>query len=205
MTDESRPDPFLVADHPGLDFLNSTCAPWGEPIEWIADGADLLAWMEAAGLLSAPEAAHLREAHHGEALDAAAAEARALREWFRGFVLARQGAPLDASALEDLSGLNRILERDRSWRGIAAEGGALRWTHARRWDRAQDALLPLAEAMGDLVCEADFALVRQCEGPSCTMQFLDTSKNRRRRWCSMAVCGNRAKAAAFRARKGKGG
>ena len=48
--------------------------------------------------------------------------------------------------------------------------------------------------------EKDFSLVRKCEGEGCTLWFLDLSKAHARRWCSMAVCGNRAKAAAHRAR-----
>ena len=41
MTVALRPDPFLTADNPALDFLNSICAPWGEDIEWIENGDDL--------------------------------------------------------------------------------------------------------------------------------------------------------------------
>lgn len=52
----------------------------------------------------------------------------------------------------------------------------------------------------DLVCHADFRLIRACEGTACTLMFLDRTKAHARRWCSMAVCGNRAKAAAHRAR-----
>ena len=65
---------------------------------------------------------------------------------------------------------------------------------------AQDLLLPIAEAMGDLLCNVDFASVRKCESPACTLWFRDVSKNHTRRWCSMAICGNRAKAAAHRAK-----
>jgi predicted RNA-binding Zn ribbon-like protein len=54
--------------------------------------------------------------------------------------------------------------------------------------------------MADLVCDADFTMVKKCEGPTCTMLFLDTTKGHARRWCSMAVCGNRAKQASHRAR-----
>ncbi|WP_108260949.1 CGNR zinc finger domain-containing protein [Mangrovicoccus ximenensis] len=64
----------------------------------------------------------------------------------------------------------------------------------------QDLVIRIAEAAARLVGEADFRHVRNCEGPSCTLYFLDVSKNHRRRWCSMEVCGNRAKAAAFRKR-----
>jgi len=76
----------------------------------------------------------------------------------------------------------------------------LRWQARRGWHGPEVLLLPIAEAMGDLVCQKDFGLVRRCEGLGCTLWFLDVSKGHARRWCSMAVCGNRAKAATHRAR-----
>ena len=59
------------------------------------------------------------------------------------------------------------------------------------------------EAAADLACNADFRLIRACNGRACTLLFLDRTKAHGRRWCSMAVCGNRAKAAAHRARKSR--
>jgi predicted RNA-binding Zn ribbon-like protein len=61
-------------------------------------------------------------------------------------------------------------------------------------------LQPIADAIADLICHADFRLIRDCEGPVCTLKFLDRTKAHGRRWCSMAACGNRAKVAAFRTR-----
>jgi predicted RNA-binding Zn ribbon-like protein len=77
----------------------------------------------------------------------------------------------------------------------------LRLRRVRRWTTPEQLLLPLAEAIGDLVCNADFRLIRACEGAACSLTFLDRTKAHARRWCSMAVCGNRAKAAAHRARE----
>ncbi len=62
----------------------------------------------------------------------------------------------------------------------------------RRWESPDELLLPIAEAAADLVCSADFRLIRACEGHACTLLFLDRTKAHGRRWCSMAVCGNRA-------------
>jgi len=70
----------------------------------------------------------------------------------------------------------------------------------RRWTSPDQLLQPIAGAIADLVCDADFRLIRVCEGSACTLMFLDRTKAHARRWCSMAVCGNRAKAAAYRAR-----
>ena len=54
----------------------------------------------------------------------------------------------------------------------------------------------LAEAAARLLTEKDLDLVRRCENPACVLHFYDTSKNHRRRWCSMDLCGNRMKVAA---------
>jgi predicted RNA-binding Zn ribbon-like protein len=64
-------------------------------------------------------------------------------------------------------------------------------------------LHPIAEAAAALICNRDFRLIRSCEGAVCTLVFLDRTKAHARRWCSMAVCGNRAKAAAHRAKRAR--
>jgi predicted RNA-binding Zn ribbon-like protein len=207
---ESRPAPFFIGDDLALDFLNSVATPAGREIEWLASGGDLIAWLEQAHAVPAEIATHFRKQAGPRALDSVAAQARELREWFRAFVSSHGGKPLRERDLRELTPLNALLSRDQAFRQIdlagarAAENGeagrALRWQTRRNWDSLKTLLLPIAEAMGDLVCEKDFALVRKCEGPTCTLWFLDVSKAHARRWCSMAVCGNRAKAAAHRAR-----
>jgi predicted RNA-binding Zn ribbon-like protein len=62
-------------------------------------------------------------------------------------------------------------------------------------------LAPLAETAARLLVAGDFNLVRKCEHPDCTLCFYDRTKSHRRRWCSMAVCGNRHKVASFRRRQ----
>lgn len=207
MTDP-RPAPMFIADAPSLDFLNTAAAPWGSEIEWLGSGHDLLIWLEQAGLVEAAVGAAMRTNTIPGELDAVAAQARALREWFRSFVLARAGRPLGSDVLSELGPLNRLLERDEAFCEIVEDeapagtphhhGLHSRWN--RRWRTPDTLLLPLAQAMADLICNADFAMVKNCEGPTCTMLFLDTTKGHARRWCSMAVCGNRAKQASHRAR-----
>ena len=60
--------------------------------------------------------------------------------------------------------------------------------------------IAIAEALAQFVSEEDFLKVKACEGQACTLLFLDQTRGRRRRWCSMAICGNRAKQAAHRHR-----
>jgi predicted RNA-binding Zn ribbon-like protein len=68
-------------------------------------------------------------------------------------------------------------------------------------DTENAALLSLALSVDDLICSPSLAFVRQCDGDACGWLFVDTSKSRRRRWCDMSDCGNRAKARAFSERQ----
>lgn len=210
---DDRPPPLFIADALGLDFLNTIATPEDQPIEWLASGEDLLGWLEQAGLLLEQEAAGLRASAFPGELDAVAAQARALREWFRGFVLAHKGKPLTADVLDALQPLNHVLERDESFGAIAAVSGQrldqasdladvqrLEWRRRRRWRTPASLLLPIAQAMAEVICSADFGLVKECEGPNCTIVFLDTTRGHARRWCSMSACGNRAKQRAHRHR-----
>lgn len=205
----NRPPPMFLADSRGLDFLNTLAVPVDDEVEWLADGEDLLAWLEAAGLLGAEAAAEVRSAANPGELDATAAQARALREWFRGFVGQHRGRPLMRQALADLEPLNRLLSRDEAFCQVVpratAEGdestSALELVVQRRWRSPDTLLLPVAESLARLVSMADFTHVKHCEGPGCVLHFLDSTRHRNRRWCSMAVCGNRAKQAALRSRR----
>ena len=204
MTETDRPQPFIVADDPALDFLNTVAAPWGAEIEWLGDGRDFLAWLERLGLVPPDVSRGFRQTAAPEALDDVAAQARDLREWFRQFVAKHAGRPIAPTALADLDRINRLLARDEAYGQIetrAAPGASLHWRRHRRWRAPGDLLLPIAEAVGNAVCQADFERVKICENPTCTLWFHDISKNHTRRWCTMAVCGNRAKAAAHRAKR----
>ena len=94
-----------------------------------------------------------------------------------------------------------LLERDETFSRISGgDGGRLELRATRRWRSPESLLAPIAEALARFVCEEDFANVRACEGHNCTLMFADHTRRRARRWCSMAICGNRAKQAAHRDR-----
>lgn len=194
---QPRPDAYFVADHPALDFLNSVASPAGDAIEWLDDGPSYLGWLRRAFGLKVDVDFPLAR------LDAVAASARGLREWFRNFVEDHAGAPLQPSHARALSPLNEILADDHAREQIVAgtKDTPLLMRTQRDWDKPGDLLQPVAQAIADLLCHADFTQVRQCEGTGCTLWFLDVSKGHKRRWCSMAICGNRAKVAQHRARQ----
>jgi predicted RNA-binding Zn ribbon-like protein len=198
-----RPAPFLVAGHGALDFLNSRAAPDGVTTEWIADGNDLLSWLDAADMVDADTLQAYRTIETA-VLDQVAVDARELREWWRRFVGRHAGTKLRARALSELGPLNDLLATDRAFTAIerAAPSDDQPFTlrFDRQWDRPGDLLLAVGEIIADLVVNGDFALVKACAGPRCTLHFYDRTKAHSRRWCSMTVCGNRAKATTHRAR-----
>jgi predicted RNA-binding Zn ribbon-like protein len=201
----SRPPAIFVADAEGLDFLNSIATPVDTPLDWIEDGAGLLDWIEESGLIPPKALKHLRKHAMPGELDGVAAQARSLREWFRAFVDEHKGRPLNSTDLTALEPLNRLLERDESFKRIVAresgkdEGFTLQ--ASRRWRSPESILLPIAESLAQFICDEDFTHVKQCEGDHCTILFADHTRGRQRRWCSMAACGNRAKQAAHRERR----
>lgn len=212
LTMNTRPPAMFLADAPALDFLNSRAKPTSKQVDWLADGEDLLAWLEQARMLPPAAAAQMRAGAAPDELDRIAAQARELREWLRGFVERHRGRMLTEEALQELAPLNALLEQDQTYRVVGARepsvgaaddaapvSGLARLT-VRRWTSPATLLAPIADAMADLVCSADFTQVKHCESPTCTLIFHDTTQGRARRWCSMAVCGNRAKQAAYRAR-----
>lgn len=202
----SQPMPALfLADSLGLDFLNSVATPVDTPVDWLEDGDGLLRWLEQAQLVPQEVLRSARERAIPGEIDRLAGQARALREWFRGFVRQHKGRALQAADVAKLEPLNALLKRDERYSEIVAgsdsESPVFTLAQQRRWQSSDALLLPIAEAMARLVCDEDFAHVKACEGPTCTLLFADHTRGHARRWCSMALCGNRAKQAAHRARQ----
>jgi predicted RNA-binding Zn ribbon-like protein len=212
----TRPPPLFIADHLGLDFLNTIAVPVDAEVEWLTSGDDLLAWLGQAGLAPDNVLHDFRKSGVPGELDAIAAQARALRDWFKSFVHKHMGRPLEPAALDELEPLNQLLARDEEFGQIVfrdpphqpehgrdqekSEIGGLAWRPQRRWQSPASLLFPIARSLADLICTENFTYVKACEGPPCTLLFVDRTRGHARRWCSMAVCGNRAKQAAHRNR-----
>ncbi|MFZ1868109.1 MAG: ABATE domain-containing protein [Steroidobacteraceae bacterium] len=195
---------IFIGDAPGLDFLNSVATPDDTTIDWIDDGEGLLSWLEQARLVPADVLQKIRQQPVRGELDTIAAEARRLREWFRGFVLRHKGRPLALLDLAGLQPLNQLLGKDEAYYRLVLQPSgrpaALELQAMRHWRSPEVLLLPIAETLARLLCNEDFSNLRACEGPACTLLFADHTRGHVRRWCSMAICGNRAKQAAHRQR-----
>jgi predicted RNA-binding Zn ribbon-like protein len=178
--------PPVAADHPALDLLNTVANIDGKPLDsWTSDG-DVQQWLIRIGWLvrSAPQMQGLLK------------PARALREIVRNLIIDRK-----AGTRIDPARLNAFLAKAPSHSELVCDDGGLHVERRRHARTPEQVLVPVAEAAADLLAAGDFNLVRKCEDENCTMWFYDRTKSHRRRWCSMALCGNRHKVAAFRQRR----
>ena len=207
----SQPFPAIfIADSLGLDFLNSVATPVDVPVDWIDDGEGLLAWLDQAQLVPRATLDGIRDRAMPGELNKVAAQVRDLREWFRSFVRQNKGRPLTAAVLRELDPLNHLLERDEMYERLVArhdgvarqdgEGSRLALESLRRWRSPESLLQPIGEVLAILLTKEDFSHIKACEGPACTLLFADHTRGHTRRWCSMEICGNRAKQAAHRNR-----
>ncbi len=171
------------------------------PRELLLDYARLLEWGLQAGTVTRADARRLRRAAAGHSQAAAAAvdHARDVRDViFRVFSAVAGHRPVEAVAIDRLG---QMIARLSAKRRLTERAGAFEWTWPRATGEDLDCVLwPVVWSATDLLTGEDRDRVRECQGPGCAWLFIDTSKNHSRRWCDMAVCGNRAKAARFRNR-----
>jgi predicted RNA-binding Zn ribbon-like protein len=196
--------PLFLAGHLALDFINTTMSPGGTPIELIGDGAAFASWLVDAGVLDAAAAAHLKRRLGAAELDELAAEARRLRGWAAAWIARWHAAPTEPGAPDEpeLRRLNEWLEGATVLRQVVRQpDGTLAIVERRRGDAPGELLGALAAALADLVVHHARELVKPCDSAACTLWFLDRTRGHRRRFCSVAACGNREKVAAFRARQ----
>src|SRR5262245_23664758 len=151
-----KPPAIFISGSLGLDFLNTLATPVDTQVDWIDDGGGLLSWLEQAELVPAKAVKELKARAMPGELDAIAAQARSLREWFRGFVKARSGRRLGAEDLRELDPLNRLLGRDEQFAQVVAEptegASVLELTALRRWRTPESLLLPIAEEIARFLC-----------------------------------------------------
>jgi predicted RNA-binding Zn ribbon-like protein len=194
--------PLFLAGHPALDFLNTAFTPptGGESVEVIDDGQSFVAWLLEASLLNAASASRLKRRFGANALDEVAAEARKLRQWTSGWLARWRQAP-DEDYAAEIQRLNRLLEQGSCYREVVAAGARLKLVEHCRIDAARELLTLPAWQVALLVTGEEPALVKRCAGADCILWFVDRTKAHRRMFCSAALCGNRAKVAAFRERE----
>ncbi len=186
-------DRELAGGHLALDFANTAGVHGEQPeSEWLSGYGDLVWWGLRAGAVDEAEARALLGRSAGEAEEAAAVFARAvaLREAvYRVFSPICHGA---CAAEADLAVVNAELARALPQLRVVRRGEAYAWA----WEGGglDRVLWPVVRAAAELLTSGDLVRIGECEGDRCEWLYLDTSRNRSRRWCVMSDCGNRAKA-----------
>lgn len=189
------PPSSFIAGRLALDFANT--APFSRELSW----SDFVLFLAQAKVITGERAARLRslEDSDPQAADAVRLKMLRLRESVRAVFSARSDKkPIAKNWVEPINDILRITEghdelsqQGEHWqlRFIARESG-LEWL-----------LAAIARSAAELLVEGPQAPVRRCANPNCRLFFYDASRTRRRRWCSMAACGNRHKVSAFLKRR----
>jgi predicted RNA-binding Zn ribbon-like protein len=181
---------LFLAGHLALDFVNTRMRVGDSLVDLLQSDDDVLIWFKQAGLATPtigdePKPLNLLRS------------ARMLRKDVRSLIENRKGG-----GRGDPSVLNKFLAAGCSYSQLVwSKPSKLRVETVRRQESAESIFVSVAEAAVDLLTMHDFNLVKRCEDPTCVYWFLDQTKSHRRRWCSMELCGNRHKVAAYRARR----
>jgi len=192
-------DGFLfVGNHLALDFLNTRPLLGERPEELLSDVDALVRWLVASDLLTPQNGKAL--AKQWRDTPQAAVFLRELlkfRERFRAVVI-RQEAGLSVSDAF-IAELNSLLKQHPSLITLRRKREKLDLGAAFEPKEPNDVWAPIAIAVGELLADVLPGRLRKCE--ACIVHFLDTSKRGSRRWCSMNICGNKVKVAAYQQRK----
>jgi predicted RNA-binding Zn ribbon-like protein len=190
--------PFeLVGGDPALDFVN-TIHDWTvpEPRDYLPTFPEALRFAEAAGVVTRTEARRLTASPSGSELRRLRELRARLERVFRSTLRKRSPSPDDLDALA-----HEAAEAARAAR-LQPESGQVRRVINPQAAGVATLRLRLVEAAVALLTSDRLARTGAC--PSCGWFFLDTTKNRSRRWCSMAMCGSAAKARSYYWRRKKG-
>ena len=190
----------LVGGNLALDFANTAeGTPEGEiEREHLFGYQDLAFWGHRVGLLSGEDVERLLQKCHERPVEADAVFARALE--FRGHLygLFRTVAEGDDPPVEDVEALRRFECEALSRAKLVPSGDGFAWQWAAG-DDLSGVLWPVAHAATELLTSGPLGRVKNCAG--CNWLFVDESKNRSRRWCSMEECGTHAKMRRYVARR----
>ncbi|WP_085690491.1 MULTISPECIES: CGNR zinc finger domain-containing protein [unclassified Pseudomonas] len=181
------PTPLILADHPALDLLNTQMMVDGQRRDLLTSDADAAQWLQQIGFGPADEMV----VGNGKLL----VQLRELRACIEDLLAARrENRVADTAAL---NGFLLLAVPQLVWK----EAGAPLLDRFHQANATNQRLGRLAYIAAELLAEGDFNLVRKCESPDCSLMFFDRTKSHKRRWCSMALCGNRHKVAEFRKRR----
>jgi predicted RNA-binding Zn ribbon-like protein len=177
-----------------LDFINTVRErPLSTRVDIINEYNDLILWAHQAAILTQAETVELAEAAHRHPRAAAAvlSGARRLREALYRVFSARAAGLVVPTA--DLRTVNRAIARAMARAELVQSSDAFEWKWTELPPRLDRMVWAVARSAAELLTSKDLTSVRECDGYDCGWLFIDVTRNRSRRWCDMATCGNRAK------------
>lgn len=192
-------DGFLfIGNHLALDFLNTKFVLADSPKELLPDVDALVRWLVASGLLTRQKGKALTKKWRDTPQAAVLLrELLGFREHLRAVVIRQEAGLLVSDAF--FSELNSLLRQHPGVIALQRKGEKLGLETAFELEKPDDVWAPIATAVAELLSDVSPVRLRKCE--ACIVHFLDTSKKGSRRWCSMNICGNKIKVAAYQKRK----
>jgi len=181
----------FIANHPGLDFINTLIVARNHPLELLDEPEDLLRWMFDSYLLSSQDLLFVEQnwlhLGGGDIMRSILADARRLRQAAHQALLAPSDRDTALAVINEYLSLAAVAARL-----VPSGDGYLLQEYP---DSPHGLLSLIARQVSAIFTELDPSLVKKCRNDKCVLYFYDSSKNRARTWCSMDLCGNRAKAA----------
>jgi predicted RNA-binding Zn ribbon-like protein len=188
----------LTGGHLALDFANTVDNRFDPQRrkDQLTDYGELIAFLRQSVAIPDRTAAELTAAAHGskrgqQVLSRAVVLREAIYRVFSAIANERTPAP------DDVAVLNGFVREALSQLYIGRRSRGFMWEWPADGTDLNRAWWPVARAAADLLISEDAARVRECSAEDCGWLFLDTSRNRTRRWCDMKICGNRAKVRRF--------
>jgi predicted RNA-binding Zn ribbon-like protein len=178
-----------------LDFSNTWEDRSDPSCDLLGGYPDLVSWAAHGGLLSGSETEVLCRRAGTRQAAAVFEEAVGVRDAIYR-IFSGRAAGHDPGAI-DIEVLNRALAGAMAKLRLRPGGRCCSWQWAGPEDALDRMLWPVVRSAADLLTSEEADRVKECASETCSWLFLDTSRNRRRRWCDMATCGNRAKARTY--------
>ena len=194
-------DGFLfVGNHLALDFLNTKPILERTPTELLTNAAALEQWLVSSGTVTSQKQKALMRAWRGSRRgEAFVRKLIAFRERLRAAVLRLEAGSLPADAF--LAEIDKLLKEHPQRTSLRREDSNVVRSVYFEPREPEDVWAPIVAAVAELLSEVEPSRIRKCESGSCVLHFYDTSKKGSRRWCSMNICGNRLKVAAYQRRR----
>ncbi|MGE0246553.1 MAG: CGNR zinc finger domain-containing protein [Pyrinomonadaceae bacterium] len=184
MSNAVEPESFyIVGNNLALDFINSATHEM--------TGENLAEWASTVSLIDEPEMNRITQRWQGSDVSGVSL----FRDRLRQIVVTL----VDSKDVftEDIGWINLILRRKIGYSELAKTADGFTKQSKVDLREPKDIAPPIIEAFVDMISFGNIEYVRKCERPDCILYFYDTTKNHKRRWCSMAICGNRAKVSKF--------